>query len=321
MDVYRLGNERLSAAVMPFGATLVDLRLAGWGAPLVLGFERLEDYALADHYAGAVIGRVANRIARGRAVVDGTAIELPLHPSGHHLHGGATGLARQHWQVVETARDRVRLACKSPDGHEGYPGNADFEVLYEVAPPATLRIAFSATTDRPTLVNLCQHPYFNFTGEPDIFGHSLEIAADRYTASSAELVPTGEIRDVAGTPFDFRHARQLGTQRIDPGFNHNYCLAETTREAPAFAARVAVEGGPAMELWTTQPGLHLYDGYKLRPGGTGLGGRTYGPNGGLCLEAQGWPDSPNHPHFPSIELRPGDTYRQNTEYRFTLPAE
>jgi aldose 1-epimerase len=320
MDVYRLGNDRLTAVVAPFGATLVDLRLAGWNTPLVLGFERLEDYALTDHYAGAVIGRVANRIGRGRAVVDGAAIALPLHPSGHHLHGGATGLARQPWQVLEAAPHRLHLACRSPDGHEGYPGNADFEVVYEVAPPATLRIAFKATTDRPTLVNLCQHPYFNLTGEPEIFGHVLEIAAERYTASAEDLVPTGEIRAVAGTPFDFRTPRRLGARRIHPGFNHNFCLAETSRDAPAFAARLSAERGPVLELWTTQPGLHLYDGYKLRPGAIGLEGRSYGPNSGLCLEAQGWPDSPNHPHFPSIELRPGETYRQRTEYRFTLPA-
>lgn len=319
METYRIGTGDLAAWISPLGASLVDLRLRKIGHPLVLGFASRDDYALGEHYAGAVIGRHANRIAGGRAEIDGTIFQLPRNSGGHHLHGGATGLARQDWQVVSAEPDLLVLRLHSPDGHEGYPGNCDIELRYETT-GTTLRLSFRAQSDRATLLNLCHHPYFNFSGRPDIFDHRLEINADRYLVSSPDLIPTGEIRPVAGSAFDFRRERAIGASRPEPGFNNNFCLASQTRPEPHYAARLSLAGGPAMDVWTTQPGLHLYDGYKLEPGLTGLEGRRYGPNAGLCLEAQNWPDSPNHPGFPSALLRPGETYRQVTEYRFTLPA-
>jgi aldose 1-epimerase len=315
MQTYRIGAGSLTARVSPFGATLVDLRLRGFDHPLVLGFEGLDDYALTDHYAGAVIGRHANRIAGGRARIDGLAIRLPTNSDGHHLHGGPSGLARQAWCVADAGPDALVLRYRSPDGHEGYPGNCDFEVRYEME-EARLRLTFTAQCDRATLVNLCHHPYFNLSGRPDILDHRLEVDADSYLVTGVDLVPTGEIRPVDGSAFDFREEREIGPGRPAPGFNNNFCLAKRTRPEPEFAARLSVEGGPAMELWTTQPGMHLYDGYKLEPARRGLDGRIYGPNAGICLEAQNWPDSPNHPDFPSALLHPGETYRQVTEYRF-----
>ncbi|GLQ55411.1 aldose epimerase family protein [Devosia nitrariae] len=318
MQAVAIANDALSARIAPFGATLVDLRLSGWPEPLVLGFERHEDYAEADHYAGAVIGRFANRIRHGRAVLDGRPIRLSINGDGHHLHGGGTGAARQSWRLEEADVTRVVLTWLSPDGHEGYPGNCRVRAVYSVLPPATLRLELEATTDKPTFVNLCHHPYFNFSGRPDIFDHHLEIAATHYLVTGPNLIPTGEIRPVGSSPFNFRQLRALGANRPQPGFNNTYRLAEASRAHPTFAARLGLPGGPAMELWTTQPGLHLYDGYKLGSSLVGLGGRIYGPHAGLCLEAQNWPDSPNHGHFPSAVLCPGETYRQVTEYRFTL---
>jgi aldose 1-epimerase len=316
MHTLTISSGKLSASFITLGACLVDLRLVGYDRSLVLGFPSREDYAATDHYSGAVIGRYANRIRDGRAVIDGKPVQLSRNGGGHHLHGGETGLARQQWSIVEHERERLVLAARSADGHEGYPGNVAVTVTYEVAESATLRTHFAATTDAPTLINLCQHPYFNFTGRPTIDDHVLEIDASHYLPSSAELIPTGEIARVAGTPYDFLVPRAIGTNRPDPGFNNTYCLAPATRNEPRFAARLSAPRGPVMELWTTQPGLHLYDGYKLHHGLVGADGRRYGPGSGLCLEAQGWPDSPNHQSFPSTALRPNEKYAQLTEYRF-----
>lgn len=317
MRPLRIANARLSAAIIPLGATLVDLRLAGWPQPLVLGFPHLDDYNRSDHYAGAVIGRHANRIRDGKAVIDGKVFALSRNDGGNHLHGGETGFARQVWTVAELDPRHLRLRLTSPDGHEGYPGKCDVEVLYEILEPATLGIGVVAKTDRTTVVNICQHTYFNLSGADDILAHRLQIAAERFVVSSADLIPTGELQSVADGRFDFRSPRLIGAQRHEPGFNHTYCLSSETRQQPCFSARLASESGPMMELWTTQPGLHFYDGYKLRQGMPGLDGRRYGPAAGLCLEAQNWPDSPNHDNFPSSILRPGEVYRQMTEFRFT----
>jgi len=317
MHTLTIDNGRLSARLIPFGATLVDLRLAGWDRSLVLGFDRLEDYTLTNHYAGAIIGRHANRIYRGEVVLDGVSVQLPRNSGGNHLHGGETGIARQSWDMVEQTAQTVRMRCTSPDGHEGYPGNCQLTALYEIVGDATLRLTLEATTDKTTLVNLCQHPYFNFTGRPNIFDHVLEIDAGAYLPSDADLIPTGEVRKVRGTPFDFTTPHSVGTNRPDAGYNNNYCLVYASRSEPYFAARLTAPGGPVMELWTTQTGLHLYDGYKLAPNQKGSDDRLFGPNSGLCLEAQNWPDSPRHSGFPSAQLLAGDTYHQITEYRFS----
>lgn len=316
MHTHTISNGELSASFITLGACLVDLRFRGWDRSLVLGFPHIEDYVGTDHYAGAVIGRYANRIRDGHAVIDGRSIQLSRNGGGHHLHGGESGFARQEWTVVEHETDRLVLSSTSPDGHEGYPGNVSVTVTYEIVGPATLRTSFAGTTDRPTLMNLCQHPYFNFTGRPTVFDHVLEVSASHYLPSDADLVPLGEIARVEATDFDFRVPRTVGSKRPEQGFNNTYCLSSESNPKPRFAARLSAPDGPHMELWTTQPGLHVYDGYKLRPVLTGRDGHRYGPNSGLCLEAQSWPDSPNHPKFPSTILRPGLDYAQTTEYRF-----
>lgn len=316
MTTVLIGNGALSAKISDYGATLVDLRLAEWAHPLILGFERDADYVAADHYAGAVIGRFANRIGGGRAAIDGAELRLSANSGGHHLHGGHNGFSRQTWAVIEQATDKIVLGLCSHAGHEGYPGNCDVTVTYEILAPATLALSFSAISDDATLINLCHHPYFNFEGSGALDRHALQIEAEAVLWSGDDLVPTGELRAVAGSDFDFRVPRGLDGPRPDPGFNNTYCLANRTRNTPHRAAMLTLDGGPTMELWTTQPGLHLYDGYKLASGLVGLDGRSYGPRQGLCLEAQGWPDSPNHAHFPSAIVYPGATYVQRTEYRF-----
>ncbi|HEV7345537.1 MAG TPA: aldose epimerase family protein [Devosia sp.] len=316
MDTYLIANEVLSARLTPFGATLTDLRLSGWPQPLVLGFERIEDYRDTDHYAGAVIGRHANRIARGQVKMSGGVLALPLNGGQSHLHGGVTGTARQNWEVVEEAATSIAFHLVSPDGHEGYPGECAMTARFSITDPATLRLELEATADRETVVNLCHHPYFDFSGHGDVARHHLQIAAETYLPAGPDLVPTGEIAPVANTLYDFRASRPVGHDRPLPGFNNNYCLGAAARSRPTFAARLSLPDGPQMEVWTTQAGLHLYDGYKLQPGQRGLEGRPYGPGQGLCLEAQNWPDSPNHDHFPSAILGANKTYCQVTEYRF-----
>ncbi len=318
METFTISNGVLSARIADYGSTLVDLRLKDWPHPLVLGFESEADYVDANHYSGAVIGRFANRIGGGRAMIDGQPVQLSVNSDGNHLHGGAAGLARQYWTATEETSDSVSFTVTSPEGCEGYPGNCVFTVTYSVIPPAILQLDFEAVTDAPTLVNMCHHPYFNFAGSGEIGRHQLEIRADRFLWSGNGLLPNGEIRTVAGTPYDFTAQQFLNGPRPDPGYNNTYCLGSATRAKPALAARLSLEDGPAMELWTTQPGLHLYDAYKLPREMRGLEGRIYGPHQAICLEAQGWPDSPNHAHFPSALLRPGETYRQTTQYRFEL---
>ena len=312
-----IANERLSALVITFGASLADLRLDG-RLPVVLGFDDLESYRDSRLYSGAVIGRHANRIGGARASVDGRALPLASNDGPHHLHGGPDGFARREWTIVSEEAGRVSLRLVSADGEEGYPGRLTVEATYEIVAPATLRLTLSAVTDCETLVNLCHHPYFNLMGDGDILGHTLTIAADSYLPSSEDLVPTGEISAVAGTRFDFRTPRRLadvGRSEMDL-FNHNYCLADARRNSPQFAARLAAPNGVALDVWTTQTGLHFYEGYKIADPPRGIGGRRYEARHGLCLEAQNWPDSPNHPGFPSAVLRPGEVYRQVTEYRF-----
>lgn len=317
MDSYVISNEQLSARLTSYGAILAELRLARWPYSLVLGFETMESYRDSDHYAGAVIGRHANRIAHGHVQLTGSVLTLTRNGGEHHLHGGPTGTARQDWQVAEVTPSSITFGLLSPDGHEGYPGNCAMTARYSVTGDATLRLEFEAKVDRETVVNLCHHPYFDFSGQGDVAGHRLKIAAEKYLPARQDLVPTGEIADVANTPYDFRTERTIGHDRPTPGFNNTYCLAPSRRDRPAFAACLSLPDGPAMEVWTTQTGLHLYDGYKLQPGQRGLDGRRYGPGHGLCLEAQNWPDSPNRAHFPSAILTPGQTYNQVTEYRFS----
>lgn len=309
----RLSNGLLSAEITNFGASLTDLRLAGVGHSLVLGFPDLADQVEDGQYMGAVIGRYANRIAGGRVRRGDKVLCLETNENGvGHLHGGSAGFGTAIWRFDHYSSTALELLLDSPDGASGYPGNLSAVARYELFEPATLRLTLSARCDRDTIVNLCHHPYFNLDGRPDVSQHRLCIKADHYLPSDSTLIPTGGIAPVTGTRFDFREEAGLADGVT---YNNTYCLHR--RQIGPLTQYASLQAGPVrMVLATTQPGLHLYDGYKIKPSGIGHGGVRYRARAGLCLEAQAWPDSPNNSDFPDVWLDRGRLYRQITEYRF-----
>lgn len=322
MREHVMENGRLRACVMEWGAAVRDLRidLPGGARPLVLGFSRLEDYPDHSPHFGAIAGRFANRIANGRFRLDGREYQVTRNQGGaHHLHGGENGFGTREWSLVEAGPDSLLLRIVSPDGDEGYPGTLTAICRYSLTGDEALRVELEAETDAPTVVNLAHHSYFNLDGAGDILDSVVEIAADRYTPVDDSLIPTGEIRPVESTPYDFRAPRRI---RRDSGggpfaYDLNYVLADAPRERPQFAARVVSAAGDiAMEVRTTEPGLQFYTASKLDTPVPGLTGARYRAFGGLCLEPQRFPDSPNHANFTDATLHPGEIYRQLTEYRF-----
>ncbi|MCE2560093.1 MAG: galactose mutarotase [Acidobacteria bacterium] len=321
--------------IAEYGGAIVSLQVPdreGELADIVLGFSDLESYAAdTNPYFGAIVGRYANRIAGGRFELDGEIYTLPQNDGQNHLHGGVRGLTRVVWDgdPVETeAGDGVELRYLSPDGEEGYPGNVEFTVRYLLTSSSNLRIEAEAVTDKPTVVNVSFHSYFNLKGEGegDILDHELQLLSSSYTPIDANLIPTGEIASVPGTPMDFVQAARIG-DRIDEdfeqlrfagGFDHNWVLAPWYKPEEPKPTAVVYEpvSGRRLMLSTTAPGVQFYTGNFLDGTLVGKGGRPYIHRGGLCLEPQHYPDSPNQPEFPSVVLRPGETYRQVTEYNF-----
>lgn len=320
---FALTAGALSANILNWGAVLQDLRLQGHDAPLVLGFESFDAYVADSAYIGAVVGRYANRIRDGRFSLGGREHRVdPDHPETHGLHGGSGGFSRRLWQAAGHGADFVTLDLRDPDGTMGFPGTLDVQCTYRLRTPATLSLELTATAEAPTLCNLAQHSYFNLDdgGSGDILDHELAIAADAFLPVDEALIPTGQIRPAEGTTLDFQRARKLRMERDGRQFSydHNFCLAAGRGELRQAARVRAGSSGVEMEVWTTEPGLQFYAGQHLAPRSPGLGGRHYRAFSGLCLEPQVWPDSPNQPDFPQAILRPGETYRQITEYRFRL---
>ncbi|GEO85840.1 MULTISPECIES: aldose epimerase family protein [Alphaproteobacteria] len=310
----------LMAKIITFGAAIQDLRLAGHDAPLVLGFERFEDYEQHSPFFGATPGRCANRIAHGRFSIDGTDYQLELNERGlTHLHGGSDGTARMNWTITDLGADRVTMEVTDPDGRAGYPGNCGIRATYTLKDDGVLSVIYESRTDRPTPVNVCQHAYFNLDGLDDILGHDLMIAADHYLPVDRDLIPTGERASVAGTPFDFREMAPIARKEHHKqvAFDHNFCLAQARMtKQPVVLAR-SINSGVTMEVRTTEPGVQFYAGVYLDVPVPGLEGRTYGPYAGFCLETQIWPDAVNHTDFPNAILRPGEVLRQETDYVFS----
>ena len=331
---FELGSPggAITAKVIEHGAVVRDLQVRrrdGQMQRVVLGFETLGDYITHSPHAGAIAGRYANRIAAGQFHLDGKAYQLPLNENGKTaLHGGGpTGFGKRPWTFLASDAQSVTLGLVSPDGDHGYPGTMHVSCRYTLAAPATLRVELTATTDAPTVINLAQHSYFNLDGGSDVLDHTLEIRANLMTPVDSDLIPNGDLRAVAGTPWDFRRARpirQIGSDGQRVWYDHNWMLRHDQTEPSvrpdvriAHAATLAsAKSGITMETWTNQPALQFYDGFKVGPPVAGLGGVKYAANAGLCLEAQHCPDSPNLPHFPSTVLRPGQVYVQVTEYRF-----
>ncbi|WP_428643322.1 aldose epimerase family protein [Roseibium sp.] len=314
-----LKKGALEAAVLTYGAIIRDLKVDG--QTVVLGFENLKDYLDHPVYFGAVAGRCANRIAGGLMTINGTAYQLDRNEAGEtHLHGGSAGYSNRIWTIEQHDKASVLLKLVSEDGDMGYPGRVEALVRYTLTGAGALRIKMTATTDKVTPVNLTQHSYFNLDGSRDVLDHTVEIAAESYLPVDDRLIPVGEIRQVAWTPYDFQNGRKLRRKAGEEGvvFDHNFCLSAEPRDVVEFAA--AVEDGAGerrMEVWTTEPGLQLYDAAGLDISVPGLDGRIYGPHAGLCLEAQRWPDGVNRNDFPPVLLQPGETYSHVTEYRFS----
>ena len=319
-----------SCSLLSYGATLTHLHApdrAGILGDVVLGFDDLPSYVAGRAYFGAIAGRFANRIARGRFSLEGRTYTLPLNDPPNHLHGGLSGFDRYAWrvEVPDLSVPRVMLSMRSPAGDQGYPGTLDAVVTYTLLEPATLRIEFEARTDQPTVVNLTNHAYFNLTGSGTILDHEVTLHASRYTPSDSALVPTGDIVPVAGTPLDFRERKPVGRDigrltNTPQGYDHNFVLDSEGRAFAAAASVVDPSSGRTLEVWTSEPGIQFYTGNFLNPSIRGKAGRIYDQYTGFCLETQHFPDSPNQPAFPSTLLRPGGVFRSSTEFRFGVEA-
>ena len=320
--VYRveLRGGGLKAKVMTWGSVIQDLRLDGHEPPLVLGFDTFEPYPLYSPYFGASPGRNANRIANGRFMLDGQEIQLDRNERGvTHLHGGTGNIGKSNWSIVDLAEDRVVLRIVDPAGRAGYPGNCEITATYHLRDDGVLSVIYDSTTDAPTPANVCQHSYFNLDGRDDALGHDLMIAAAHYLPTDEAQVPTGELRPVVGTPFDFRQMSPM--RRVENGeqvlFDHNFCLSRARMPKRPVALARSLNSGVSLEVRTSEPGVQFYAGFKVNAPVPGLDGRKYGPFAGFCLETQVWPDAVNHADFPPSILRPGETLRQETDYVFS----
>lgn len=330
VESYELVNPRgLRARLINYGALLTELQVPdrqGQLGDVVLGFDSLGGYLQRHPYFGCTTGRVANRIARGRFVLNGREYRLATNNGPNHLHGGVVGLDRKVWVATEEpgrAGPAMKFFHLSPDGEEGYPGNLAVTVVYTLTERDELRIDYEATTDQDTPVNLTNHTYFNLAdgGRTDVLKHEVEIMADYYTPVDATSIPTGEIRCVDAL-MSFRQPTPIGARFAllggDPGgYDHNYVLCKTQPGELCLAARVyEAKSGRLLELSTTEPGVQFYTGNYLDGSITGKGGAVYKKHHGFCLETQHFPDSVHHAHFPSILLPAGGVYRQTTVYRF-----
>jgi aldose 1-epimerase len=317
IQAWRLDNSSgLSVTVLTYGARIakLDVPVGAVRRNVVLGFATLDEYLQDGAHQGAVVGRYANRIAGGRFSLDGREYALSVNNGPNTLHGGAVGFDRLVWDAAPDG-DALVLTHVSRDGDQGFPGRLEARVRYRLTTDA-LEISYEARTDAPTVVNLSNHAYFNLSGEADVLGHTLTISADAFTPVDVALIPTGELRPVADTPFDFRTPATVGARIGTPdeqllrgaGYDHNFVLRDAPAPAPVPAARLEA-AGLVMEVLTTEPGVQFYSGNFLN-------GRPFPRRSALCLETQHFPDSPNKPAFPSTVLRPGEVFRSVTLFRF-----
>lgn len=330
VDLYALTNGKgLEARIVDWGGIVVSLKVPDKsGAPVdvVLGFDALAPYIANKGYLGALIGRYGNRIAHGQFKLEGVAYKVPKNDGDNSLHGGADGFNKKLWTAKENGNN-LELTYLSKDGEEGYPGDLTSTVTYSLTGDNGLRIDYRATTTKTTVLNLTNHSYFNLAGqgEGDILGHEIEIVADRFTPVDAGLIPTGALQPVEGTPFDFRKPFVIGARinddneqlKLGRGYDHNFVLNRKGGSLELAARVREPKSGRVMEVLTDQPGVQFYTGNFLDGTLTGKGGKVYQKRYALCLETQHFPDSPNHPAFPSTELKPGAEYRTSTVYRFS----
>ena len=332
IQLYTLTNQRgVQVAIATYGGTVIRLLVpdrAGRLADVALGFGAIEPYFTKSPYFGAIVGRYANRIAKGRFTLDGKTYQLAKNNGPNTLHGGLKGFDKQLWtaEVLSENPPSVRFSRLSPDGEEHFPGDLKVSVIYTLTNRDELRIQYAAQTDKPTVLNLTNHTYFNLAGAGNgsILGHQIKIHAKRFTPVGTTLIPTGEIKDVAGTPMDLRQWTTIGAniQAVGGkpvGFDHNYVLDRYPVARPALAAEVwDPQSGRLLKVYTDQPGIQFYSGNFLDGTLKGKGGKVYHQHDAFCLETQHFPDSPNQPNFPSTVLRPGEVFRSTTVYQFSV---
>ena len=335
VQIYTFTNKNgLEARITNYGGIVVSLQAPdrkGAMADVILGFDTLHDYLTSPSpYFGALVGRYGNRIGHARFSLDGVEYKLAANNGQNSLHGGVHGFNKAVWTPRELPDGGLELTYLSKDGEEGYPGNLKVTVIYRLTDANELKIDYAATTDKETVLNLTNHAYFNLkgAGNGDILGHVVTLNAGRFTPVDAGLIPTGELRDVSGTPFDFRKATAVGARieqndeqlKLGKGYDHNWVLNQNG-VAPGLAARVEEpSSGRVLEAFTDQPGVQFYTGNSLDGSIKGKGGKPFGRFSGLCLETQHFPDSPNKPAFPSTVLKPGQVFHSTTIYKFTTKS-
>ncbi len=335
VDLYVLTNKNgVEAAITNYGGAVVSLKVPdrnGKFGDVVLGYDSLDGYVNDKSYFGAIVGRYGNRIGHAQFSIDGKTYTLAKNNGENSLHGGIKGFNKAVWAAKELPAKNgqsLELTYLSKDGEEGFPGNLHVRVVYTLTDSNELKIEYSATTDKKTVVNLTNHTYFNLAGpgSGDILGHQLVIEADKFTPVDASLIPTGELRDVQGTPLDFRKATAIGARidqddeqlKLGHGYDHNFVLRRAAGAPISPAARVVERNtGRVLEVWTTEPGVQFYTGNFLDGTARGKGGLTYARRSAFCLETQHFPDSPNQPKFPSVVLNSSEKYSTTTTYKFT----
>jgi len=333
IEAFEIEASKVRATVITYAAALSRLFVPdgdGQYADIVLGYDDPESYVRNRGSAGAICGRYANRIADARFTLDGETYSLSPNEAPNHIHGGSHGFGKRIWTgEADTANRAVRLTLQRPDGDEGYPGAVTTTVTYRLTDDPALEISMEATTDRPTIVNLAYHGYWNLAGHDS--GHvrdqHLQIDADRYTPVGPGKIPTGELAPVAGTAFDFRMSRPIGAmiddtrQLPEAGYDHNFCLTDSGQPLRRAARAVDPVSRRGLEIWTNQPGVQLYTANHFgKVPAVGKGGAVYDRHAGFALETQNFPNAPNIPHFPSAVLRPGETYRHVMRIPFFVAA-
>jgi len=335
VDLYTLTNKKgMEVAITNFGGIIVSLKAADRHGKLddvVLGYDSLDGYLTNKAFFGALIGRYGNRIAHGKFSLNGSTYTLPKNDGDNTLHGGPEGFNKRVWTAKDVSGAKgqaLELTYLSKDGDEGFPGNVSAKVVYTLTDQNEVTIAYSATTDKETVLNLTNHSYFNLAGQGtgDILGHQLMIRGDHITAVDDTLIPTGELRPVKDTPFDFTHATAIGARinqddpqiKVGKGYDHNWVLNSHGAHSPVLAAEAyEPNSGRVLQVLTVEPGVQFYSGNFLDGTITGKGGKVYKHRYGFCLETQHFPDSPNHPKFPSTTLKPGQTYSTITIFKFS----
>jgi aldose 1-epimerase len=333
VDLYTLTNGKgMEVKITNYGGIVVSIKTPDRNGKLddiVLGYDTLDGYLKRNPMFGTIVGRYANRIARARFTLNGVEYTLARNSGENHIHGGPKGFDKQVWRAKPVSRREgvaLELGYLSKDGEEGFPGTLSATVTYTLTADNELKIDYLAQTDKDTIINLTNHSYFNLAGDGDVLEHEVMINADRFTPIGAGSIPTGELRDVKGTPLDFTQSKAIGA-RIDSqdeqmilgrGYDHNYVLNHKPGERGLAAVVYEPKTGRVMEVHTTEPGVQLYTGNNLDGSITGKGGRVYGRRTGLCLETQHFPDSPNKPQFPSTVLKRGEKYQTTTIYKFSV---